>query len=141
MKRWSLLAAILWSVLPLAAAEPARPWLGVGVTPQRDASGKRFLHVQRVVPGGPCDRAGIRPGDLVIAIGGTSLQIGDDLDFLLFVADRKPGERLPFRIVRDGERKDVIVIVAALPESARAAWDRALHVAREKRALAQRARR
>jgi C-terminal processing protease CtpA/Prc len=123
-----------------AKTETAKPlpWLGMGVRPYTDGNGKRFLHVERTVAGGPSDRAGIRAGDIITGAQGTSLQIGDDLDFLMFVAEQKPGARLTFRVVREGRQKDVAVTVGTMPESYRPAWNRALEVARGKRVAAQR---
>ena len=50
------------------AARPSRPWLGL--YPQ-EIHGRLF--VTRVPPGGPADRAGLRPGDLVLGVAGKSV--------------------------------------------------------------------
>ncbi len=46
------------------SSAPPRPWLGIYCG---EADGHVF--VQRISPGGPADKAGIRPGDRIIAVG------------------------------------------------------------------------
>ena len=45
------------------SAEPPQPWLGVNAT---EAHGRVF--VLRVTPGGPAERAGIKPGDIILEV-------------------------------------------------------------------------
>jgi serine protease Do len=45
-------------------AGPARPWLGVSA----DEVQGRVL-ITRVSPEGPADRAGLQPGDIILAVG------------------------------------------------------------------------
>ena len=47
---------------------PPRPWLGMST---QDPGGK--LVVARLSPDGPASRAGVRPGDLVLGVGGSSV--------------------------------------------------------------------
>jgi S1-C subfamily serine protease len=112
----------------------------MSVRPFVDGTGKRMLHVERVAQQGPGDRAGIRPGDIVVKIDGRVLQHMDDLDFLNFVGSRKPGQRLQFDTVRNGSPRAAVVIVGRMPEAARAGWELALQNARRVRAAAQRRR-
>ena len=50
------------------ASRPSRPWLGL--YPQ-EIHGRLF--VTRVPPGGPADRAGLKPGDLVLGVAGKAV--------------------------------------------------------------------
>lgn len=43
---------------------PSHPWLGV-----RTADMQRRVVVDSVTPGGPADRAGLKPGDIILAVG------------------------------------------------------------------------
>ena len=81
--RWGLLAAVLLAT-PVHAAQPRcplalgecmaqfgamreRPWLGVEI--ERDSvTGVRTVHA--VVPGSPADKAGVKPGDTLLKLGG-----------------------------------------------------------------------
>ena len=123
----------------MAADQKPLPWLGMAVRSFRDPSGQRFLHVDHTAPGGPAERAGIRPGDIIVRMGGATLQIGDDLDFLMFLTQHKPGERLPMRIARYGRTIELVVTFASMPEALRPAWNHTLEVARRNRLAADQA--
>src|SRR5256885_8480274 len=115
------------------------PWLGMGIRSFRDPSGQRFLHVDHIASGGPAELAGVQPGDIVTEIGGSVLRVGDDLDFLMFLAQHKPGDRLPLRIARYGRTLNIVVRFASMPESVRPAWNQTVSVARRKRLAAAQA--
>lgn len=120
-----------------AGKQKQLPWLGLSVRPFQAAAGDRMLHVERVASGGPSETAGVMPGDIITRMRGEKLQFVDDLDFLLFLSERKPGERLLLQIVRSGEPKLLRVTVGTMPSTARPAWERALDTARRKRIAAQ----
>jgi len=120
--------------------EPQQPWFGMSVRPHRTRASEPFLFVERTTPGGPADSDGIRGGDLITAVGGASLRFADDLDVLLFLAAQKPGSRMTFHIIRNGQKRAVDVTIGVLPEASRAGWQLALQRAREARIAAQRGR-
>lgn len=135
-----IVAIAIVCLLILAAGEPTRePWFGMSVRPHRTGTGQRYLHVERTVAGGPAERAGVRPGDLIEKIGGAPLRYSDNLDVLLYLSRRRPGERMSLQLTRDGVMREVVLIVGVLPDSARAGWARAIEVARQERIAAQRA--
>lgn len=70
------------------------------------------------LPGGPAARAGIIAGDIVVAIGATSVDGPDDLGNA--VQKLEPGDTVVFTVVRDGESLSIPVTVAlnSDPESA-----------------------
>jgi len=63
--------------------------------------------VETVEPGSPAERAGVTKGDEILLIGGQPV-VGRDV---LFTRLQRPGSRLPIRIRRDGDTRDVTLIV------------------------------
>jgi serine protease Do len=59
---------------------------------------------------GPAARAGIKPEDVVIEFGGKKIM--GNQDFRLAVADAPPGQETTVKIVRDGEEKELEIVVA-----------------------------
>lgn len=112
------------------------PWLGMKFRWIKDGSGARIQHVERVTPNGPAAHTGLRSGDLIHTMAGRAVGFGDDLEFLLYLSERKPGERLRLGIVREGRSLDLTLTVGTMPESSRAAWNAALAHARQKRIAA-----
>jgi len=68
------------------------------------AAGAEIVSVQE---GTPAARAGLKLGDVVVAIDGRPIQTSSELQTLL--AQRQPGERVRLTIVRDRQRRDVTV--------------------------------
>lgn len=136
MKRLMLALVTVLMAGNAPGAEEKRPWMGMSVRVVQETSRGRFLHVERTTPGGPADRAGIRPGDIVTRINNSSLRHMDDLEFLLFVGERKPGERVKLDVIRNGTPLNLTLTVGVMPPSAHAAWARALKTARELRVRA-----
>lgn len=59
---------------------------------------------------GPAAKAGIKPEDVVITFDGN--KITDTQDFRMAVANAMPGKRAKVRIVRQGQERDLEVIIA-----------------------------
>jgi len=82
---------------------PPRPWIGVYLN---DEEGK--LVVQAVAPGGPCDQAGIAPGDQVAAIADVPVvQLAQAWRVLW--RRGAAGVEVPLTVVRDGNARRVRV--------------------------------
>jgi S1-C subfamily serine protease len=64
------------------------------------------LRVAEVVPGGPADRAGLRPGDLLISAAGHPVAAAQDLQRLMF--EEAIGKPLAITVMRNGALVDVI---------------------------------
>lgn len=97
-----------------------RGWLGIEaqeLTPELAASFglqvPRGLVISGVVPAGPADRAGLRPGDVLLEIDGSPV-----LDARIAMSDIaliQPGETLPLTLVRSGEVFNVELDVGERP--------------------------
>ena len=61
--------------------------------------------VMQMTRGGVADKAGIRPGDLIIGLDGEKIRSADELSSTL--ADHEVGDRVTFHIQRDGKNIDV----------------------------------
>ncbi len=82
-----------------------RPSLGIAV---QAASGEQEgLVVQRVVPQGPADKAGLRPGDVITRAGNRAIE--DPETFLNILAQHRPGDKLSLRVERNGQSRDLTV--------------------------------
>jgi S1-C subfamily serine protease len=64
------------------------------------------LRVVEVVPGGPANRAGLRPGDLLLTAGGREVTRAQDLQRLMF--SDAIGRPLAITVMRNGALVDVI---------------------------------
>jgi serine protease Do len=73
----------------------------------KDVSGALVGVVEK---GGPADRAGILPGDVIVAVGGRPVQTSSDMARM--VAGTRPGTTVPVQVWRHGETKTLAVTVA-----------------------------
>jgi len=70
---------------------------------------KNGVLVQEVQPGGPAEKAGIKPGDVITQIDGRNIKDGDDL--VNEIASRRPGSSVRLGLLRDGKQQDSTVTV------------------------------
>jgi S1-C subfamily serine protease len=86
-----------------------RPFLGVRVT---TVTGGGVL-VAAVERGGPADKAGIQPGDVIVSVDGQPTPSTDALATAL--AALKPDQEVPVVISRGGQRRTVTLTLGELP--------------------------
>ena len=82
----------------------------------KEASGALIASVE---PGSPADKAGLKPGDVVLAFNGQEIDDPNKLPRL--VAATKPGQSATLRIWRNGTAEDVKFTAAELVAEAKAA--------------------
>ncbi len=70
---------------------------------------KNGVLVQEVQPGGPADKAGLKPGDIITAIDGRPIKDGNDL--VDEIASRRPGSTARLGYMRDGKQGDTTVTI------------------------------
>src|SRR5690349_13676889 len=84
-----------------------RPVVGLTVSPVPDNSEHQGVLVQQVTPEGPAAKAGLKRGDVITRLGNREVTDGDTLINVL--ARYKPGDKLRFHVLRDGQEKDFTV--------------------------------
>ena len=70
------------------------------------------LVATRIAPGGPADAAGVRVGDVLVAVDGEEALRPSRLESLL--AERRTGERTSYTLLRESERRVLEVVVRPL---------------------------
>src|SRR5579864_3812971 len=70
---------------------------------------KNGVLVQQVQPGGPADKAGMKPGDIITTLDGRQIKDGDDL--VNEIASRRPGSTIRLGYMRDGKQQDATVTI------------------------------
>lgn len=70
---------------------------------------KTGVLVQEVQPGGPADKAGIKPGDVIQSIDGRSVKNGEDL--VNEIASRRPGSTAVLGYLRNGQTQQSTVTI------------------------------
>jgi len=99
------------------------PWvLGIkydrGPVPQRQPKVRLGVYLETaeggvgvsgVVEGSAAEKAGIRSGDVIVEVEGKAVR--RTLDILQALMDRKPGDKVKLKLLRDGEKKEVEVVL------------------------------
>jgi S1-C subfamily serine protease len=70
------------------------------------------VEIVEVVPGGPADRAGLRPEDLIVELDGTPIEGMDELQRV--VVSELIGRPVRAKVVRDGRERDLELVPAEL---------------------------
>lgn len=85
---------------------PPRAMLGINLGPRGDEQSEGVA-ITSVSPGGAAERAGLKAGDVLLAIGDKQLKRTEDLNarevLLNALADVKPGEKVQLRYRRDNK--------------------------------------
>ena len=90
--------------------EIRRAYLGVSTG---DATTGTGALVAAVVPGGPADRAGVRPGDRIVGVG--EQEVSRSSDVSTAISAREPGDRVALRIRRGGDERTLTVTLGTRP--------------------------
>jgi putative serine protease PepD len=88
-----------------------RAYLGLSTAP-----GNNGALVREATAGGPAAEAGVRAGDVIVAVGGERVSEPDDV--ATAIQDRRPGETVEVELRRGGDVRTVDVQLTARPEQA-----------------------
>jgi len=88
---------------------PRRSMLGVQIDPE---SGKDGARVRSVSPGGPAEEAGLKTGDVIVALDGKTISGTDNSGRVLVEQMRevRPEQKVKVRVLRAGKNQDIVVV-------------------------------
>ncbi len=96
-----------------------RSKIGVYIQPLTPELAKHFgvrkgVLVAQVQKDGPADKAGIKPGDIIIAVNGKEVETPNDLQRLIM--RNPPGTKVTITVIRNGKKKDIEVVTTSWEE-------------------------
>ena len=104
----------------IASGQVIRGWIGVepqDITPELaenfGLSRKNGAIIAGVLKGGPADKAGIKPGDILIAVDGKP--VNDTTEMLNLIAQLTPGEKSKMTVLRKTQEATLDVVVGKRP--------------------------
>ncbi len=100
-----------------------RPWIGVyhggdvdeSLAAQLQLPVTHGVLIQDVVANGPAQRAGIRRGDVIVAMAGQNISKFSDMRRIIF--EHEVGDEIEVTFFRDRQEQSVTIRLAELPES------------------------
>jgi serine protease DegQ len=109
----------------IKTGQVVRGWIGVepqDITPELAESfgleTKTGAIIAGILKNGPADKAGMKPGDILVAIGGKP--VTDITAMLNLIAQLTPGERVEMKVLRKGREETLNVTIGKRPKTATA---------------------
>ena len=90
-------------------SQPSRAWIGMYSYTLRE-----HLVIAGVLPGGPGDKAGLKAGDVVLAVD--SEEVSDRRKFYEYLWGKRAGETILFRVFRNNSVRDIAVISGSVEQ-------------------------
>jgi serine protease DegQ len=95
-----------------------RGWIGVELAPAETeslkAAGTRGALIAGVLRGGPADKAGLKPGDVLVEVQGKP--VADATGMLNLIAALQPGQAAKVKLKRRGQDVDATITVGRRPK-------------------------
>ncbi len=108
----------------IATGSVTRGWIGVEIqeiTPELAESFKlpkgQGAIIAGVMRGGPADKAGVKPGDVLMEIEGKA--VNDSSGMLNLISQLKPGEKANLKLLRAGKHVHFAVVIGKRPKPQR----------------------
>lgn len=99
-------------ILDMVEATLGRGWVGIYM---ENTGGKGWV-VTEVVPEGPAQGAGLRPGDHLMAMNGVPMMREHEKKLAKIYKTMVPGAKLVYTVERDGKSQDIEVTLGHLPK-------------------------
>lgn len=100
--------------------KPMRGYLGIGVqsvsqdiADSMGLSSRKGAIVSSTNPGGPADKAGVKPGDIILSLNNEDIDTSDELVKML--ARMEIGKTVPMKVFRDGKQLNLKVKLGERP--------------------------
>ncbi|WP_214109071.1 S1C family serine protease [Acrocarpospora catenulata] len=92
--------------------------IGISIDQQYQGPGVRIAAqaergIEPVTPGGPADKAGLRPGDVILEVAGQP--VGDSRELIVTIRSKAPGDQVSFKYQRAGAERTTTVTIGAAP--------------------------
>jgi serine protease Do len=94
-------------------AQPISPAMVSALKLPKAAADKEGALVASVSPDSPAAKAGIEPGDVIVAVDGKT--VGTPRDLAVDIAAVAPGQPAKLDVIHDGQTKNMTVAVSTLP--------------------------
>src|SRR3954447_8246611 len=88
----------------------SHPLIGVVLADASDSAGNDLARVQSVNSGGPADKAGVKVGDVIVAVGGQRTSGADAV--IAAIRSHQPGQKVQITVERDGSRQTLTLTLA-----------------------------
>jgi S1-C subfamily serine protease len=90
-------------------SQASRSWIGMYSYTLRD-----HLVIAGVLPGGPGDKAGLKAGDVVLAVD--HQEVSDRRKFYDYIWNKRAGDTLLFRVFRNNSIRDIAIISSSVEQ-------------------------
>jgi serine protease Do len=116
-----------------------RGWLGVYIQPLTPEFAKAYgvegdngAVVSDVIPESPAAKAGLRRGDVIVAVDGRAIE--DHTDLSLRIRSHLEGDKVRLKVIREGKEREISVTLGSIPGQSQQA-DRSLKETEERLGL------
>ena len=103
----------------MAAKMKDKGWVGIEYDKKENSE---TPVISRVVPDSPAQSAGLRQGDVLLAVNGVKYGDDDKAKWKKVKSAWKPGSTITYTVDRGGKKKEVAVKLGQVPEEVMYAW-------------------